>query len=132
MKAIDTNIVVRFLTGEDHPQTDIARKVVATETVFVATTVVLETAWVLRSVYGFERADVTRAIRAFAGLPKVELEDPERIVLALENADKGMDFADALHLGAAGHCEAFLTFDHKFIRAAEGGSVPVVEPFEGD
>ncbi len=128
MKAIDTNIVVRFLTGEDHPQTDIARKVVATETVFVTTTVVLETAWVLRSVYGFGREDVTRAIRAFAGLPKVELEDPERIVLALENADKGMDFADALHLGAADHCEAFLTFDRKFIRAAEGSSVPVTEP----
>ncbi len=104
MKAIDTNIVVRFLTGEDHPQTE------------------------LRSVYGFDREDVSRAIRAFAGLPKVELEDPERIVLALENADKGMDFADALHLGAADHCEAFLTFDRKFIRTAEGGSVPVLEP----
>lgn len=128
MKAIDTNIVVRFLTGEDHPQTKIARRIVASEPVFVATTVVLETAWVLRSVYGFARANVTRALRAFAGLRTVELEDPDRVIQALENAGKGMDFADALHLGAAGHCEAFLTFDRKFIRAAEVSSVSVMEP----
>lgn len=128
MKAIDTNIVVRFLTGEDHLQTEISRRVVASEPVFVATTVVLETAWVLRSVYGFARADVTGALRAFAGLPTVELEDPDRVIQALENADKGMDFADALHLGAADHCEAFLTFDRKFIRIAESGSAPAMEP----
>lgn len=132
MKAIDTNIVVRFLTGEDHPQTEIARRIVASEPVFVATTVVLETAWVLRSVYGFARVDVSRALRAFAGLRTVELEDPDRAIQALENADKGMDFADALHLGAADHCEAFLTFDRKLIRVAEGGSVSVMEPFERD
>ena len=34
MKAIDTNIVVRFLTGEDHPQTAIACKVIAEDTVY--------------------------------------------------------------------------------------------------
>ena len=129
MKAIDTNIVVRFLTGEDHPQTEIARKLVTAETVFVATTVVLETAWVLRSVYGFAQADGIRALRAFAGLPSVALEEPDRTIQALNNADKGMDFADALHFGAADQCGVFLTFDRKFIRAAEGGGVPVVEPF---
>ena len=129
MKAIDTNIVVRFLTGEDHPQTEIARKLVATETIFVATTVILETAWVLHSVYGFARADVVRALRAFAGLPSVTLEDPARAIQALDNADKGMDFADALHLGAADQCGIFLTFDRKFIHAAQGGGVAVVEPF---
>ncbi len=128
MKAIDTNIVVRFLTGEDHTQTEIARKLVSSKDVFVAVTVFLETAWVLRSVYGFARADVIRALRAFAGLPSVELEDPDRAVQALDNTENGMDFADALHLGAADHCDAFLTFDRKFIRAAESGGVPVVEP----
>ena len=128
MKAIDTSIVVRFLTGEDHPQTEIARRIMASESVFVVTTVLLETAWVLRSVYGFARKDVTGALRAFAGLRTVELEDPDRVIRALDNADKGMDFADALHLGAADHCKAFLSFDRKFIRMAKGDSVPVTEP----
>lgn len=37
-----------------------------------------------------------------------------------------MDFADALHLGKAGHCEAMVTFDRKFINAAKAAGVGVV------
>jgi len=29
-----------------------------------------------------------------------------------------MDFADALHLGRATHCDAFATFDRKLVRSA--------------
>ena len=39
-----------------------------------------------------------------------------------------MDFADALHLGAAAQCDAMLTFDRRFIRMARDASVRVVEP----
>lgn len=128
MRAIDTNIAVRFLTGEDHPQTDIARKVVTEGNVFVSTTVMLETAWVLRSVYGFSRPDVVRALRAFAGLPGVTLEAAEMIAGALDRAAAGMDIADALHLGAATGYDEFLTFDRKFINAVDGGAIIVREP----
>ena len=38
-----------------------------------------------------------------------------------------MDFADALHLVAAGHCEAFLTFDRKFVQAAERAKIEMLE-----
>jgi len=30
-----------------------------------------------------------------------------------------MDFADALHLCKSAHCEEFVTFDRKFIKAAQ-------------
>ena len=128
MKAIDTNIVVRFLTGEDHPQTTIARNVIAREAVFVSNTVTLETAWVLRNAYGFARQDIVQALRAFVGLPVVTLESPDIIVKALDRAADGMDFADALHLGAAAQCDGFLTFDRKFIRSAEKAQMAVSEP----
>lgn len=128
MKAIDTNILVRFLTGEDHPQTAIARSVIEQETVLVSTTVLLESAWVLRSAYGFARVDVLGALQAFAGLPNVTLENPDLVINALGWASGGMDFADALHLGAAAQYDAFLTFDRKFIRAAEGTGAEVREP----
>ena len=36
-----------------------------------------------------------------------------------------MGFDDALHLVAAGHCEAFLTFDRKFIQAAEREKIEI-------
>ena len=119
MIAIDTNLVVRYLTG-DHPEQSVrARALVDGNPVFVSLTVVLEVEWVLRSAYGFRPTDVTRALRAFAGLPTVTIAEAPLVAAALDLADKGMDFADALHLGQSAHCESFVTFDRKFVKLAE-------------
>ena len=118
MLAIDTNMVVRYLTG-DHPQQSAKAKVIIDgERVFVSTTVMLETEWVLRSAYGFEAKRVCGALRGFGGLPNVVLEDPGLVAFALDRMDDGMDFADSLHLGRAASCDAFLTFDQRFVRSA--------------
>ena len=128
MQAIDTNVVVRYLTGDDPDQAARARAVVDTEHVFVCTTALLETAWVLRSVYGLAGEEVAAALRAFSGLPSVAVEDPALLAVALDRAEMGMDFADALHLGAAAHCETMFTFDRRFIETAEDAPVRVAEP----
>ena len=66
MRAIDTNIVVRYLTV-DHPQQAArARAIIEGGDVFVGTTVLLESEWVLRSVYSFSRSEVAVALRALA------------------------------------------------------------------
>lgn len=96
--------------------------------VFIGTTVLLETEWVLCSVYGFAREDVARALGALAGLPGVSVENPTLLAEALQRTQAGMDFADALHLGAASRCEAMLSFDGRFIEAAGSAAIPVVEP----
>lgn len=128
MKAIDTNVLVRYLIGDDSGQVAKARAAIETGSVFVSTTVLLESEWVLRSVYGLARQDVAKALRAFSGLPNVSVESPNLLVEALDRAEKGMDFADALHLGAAAHCEAMLTFDRRFIEAAGDAAPRVAEP----
>ena len=128
MRAVDTNIVVRYLTGDDPRQSAKARAVVDGGDVFVSTTVFLESEWVLRSVYRFGGTDVAKALRAFAGLPDVSVENPVLLAAALDHAERGMDFADALHLSAAAHCEALLTFDRRFIQLAEDTPVRVMEP----
>ncbi len=128
MRAVDTNVVVRFLTGDDPAQASRAKAVIDAGDVFVATTVLLETEWVLRSVYGFAREDVARALGALAGLPGVSVESPVLLGEALQRTVSGMDFADALHLGAAERCEAMLTFDRRFIEAARDAAVSVTEP----
>jgi predicted nucleic acid-binding protein len=69
---------------------------------------------------------VCRALRAFAGLPGLAVEDETLVATALDRVERGMDFADALHLGKAGHCEAMVTFDRKFIRAAKAVGVETV------
>lgn len=118
MRAIDTNIIVRFLTGDDTRQAEKARRLIGEGPLFVATSVLLETEWVLRSAYDFPARSVTAVLRAFCGLPDVTLEDAPQIAQALDWAEAGMDFADALHLAGAQHCSAFLTFDRKLIKAA--------------
>lgn len=118
MLAIDTNVIVRYLTN-DHPGQSLrARCLIDGQAVFVAVTVVLEVEWVLRSAYGYAPADVARALRAFAGLPTVTVEDASVVAAALDLAEKGMDFADALHLGKAAHCNGLATFDRKLVKAA--------------
>jgi predicted nucleic-acid-binding protein len=126
MRAIDTNVLVRFLTGDDPDQSRLARAAVEAGDLLVPLSVMLEAEWVLRSVYGHRGPQVAAALRAFAGLPGVAVEAPERLAAALDRAEAGMDFADALHLGGAGDCEALLTFDRRFVKAARAMGVEIV------
>jgi predicted nucleic acid-binding protein len=118
MLAIDTNVIVRYLTGDHPEQSAKARALLDAEDVFVCTTVLLETEWVLRSVYRFAPARLAPAFRAFAGLARVALDDPVPIARALDWMEQGMDFADALHLAKAERCAAFVTFDRRFAAIA--------------
>ena len=129
MHAVDTNIIVRYLTGDDPVQADKARALIGYAPVFVARTVLLEVEWVLRSVYELAPQWIIPALRAFAGLPGVSVEDSRLVAKAMDWAEGGMDLADALHLAAAGGCEDFLTFDKRFARSAarvNGISVTVI------
>ncbi len=118
MLAVDTNVIIRYLTRDDREQFAKADALIREEDVYVCTTVLLETEWVLRRAYGFSPTRIVAALRAFAGLPSVILEDAPRAARALEWMEGGMDFADALHLSTAGGCEAFVTFDRRFAAAA--------------
>lgn len=123
MLAIDTNVVVRLLTGDDPDQAARARALLERAQVFVPLTVMLEAEWVLRSAYGFARGRVVDALTAFAGLEAVTVERPQILATALRRCAAGMDFADALHLGAAEGCEGFVTFDRRMVASAGGGFV---------
>jgi predicted nucleic-acid-binding protein len=126
MIAIDTNLIVRYLTGDHPEQSSRARGIVDGQPVFVAVTVVLEAEWVLRSAYAYGRSDVARALRAFGGLSTVTIEDSAIVAAAFDLAESGMDFADALHLTKSAHCEEFVTFDRKFMKAAQAAGYEIV------
>ena len=53
MIAVDTNIIIRFLTHDDNLQYKKAFSIFNTQEVFIADTVILETEWVLRYAYEF-------------------------------------------------------------------------------
>jgi predicted nucleic acid-binding protein len=126
MLAIDTNLIVRYLTGDHPKQSAKAKALIDGDDVFVCTTVLLEAEWVLRSVYHYAPAQVARALAAFSGLPRVKLEDALLVAKVLDWTEKGLDFADALHLAKAEGCEAFVTFDKNLARDAQvAGDVEV-------
>ena len=127
MRGLDTNVVVRFLTGDDKRQAAKARVAIEAGDVFIATTVLLEAEWVLRAAYGFAADRIAGAFRALAGLPAISIEDPARLAQALGWMAGGMDFADALHLAGAQGCTAFLSFDRELTKAAERLSALTVE-----
>jgi predicted nucleic-acid-binding protein len=127
VRAVDTNILVRFLTADDPKQAKTARRVIEAGDIFIGVTVILETEWVLRAGYGFKPNVVAAGLRGIAGLPGVTIEEPAEIAQALDWTVEGMDFADALHLTRSNHCNAFVTFDKKLAVRAKGKVGVIVE-----
>jgi predicted nucleic-acid-binding protein len=129
MNGVDTNIIVRLLTGDDPGQSEKARAVLKRPDTFIAETVMLETEWVLRHAYNFEAAAIYDAFMKLCGLPNVVLANPHQLQTALQWYADGIDFGDALHLAASQACGIFYSFDRKLIRKAEGrGQCKVKEP----
>ena len=130
MIAVDTNVLVRYLVEDDPAQTDRAETVLRSGAILVPDTVLLETAWVLRTGYRFDRAAIADGITKLLGLPGVQAEDRATVGQALAWYAQGLEFADALHLASSGRAEAFATFDRALRRKARrvAGTVPVVAP----
>ncbi len=118
MLAVDTNVLVRFLVRDNAKQAARAASLIRSQEIWVAKTVLLETEWVLRSLYAFSGKTVAEAMRKLAGLPTVFLEDEVAVARALDWSSAGLDFADALHLASAGDATQFATFDRKLARQA--------------
>jgi predicted nucleic acid-binding protein len=119
MLAVDTNVVVRLLVNDDLRQGAIARRLFESEEIFVGVTVLLESAWVLESVYGLGAADAAAALRRLLGLANVRVEDAGTVAAALDAASKGLELADALHLLRAPAGTDFATFDRSLARAGK-------------
>jgi predicted nucleic-acid-binding protein len=126
MIALDTNILARFYVDdpgdpEAAKQRPVAYEVIAkSPSLFVPLTVTLELEWVLRAFYRFDAARVIQVTEHLLGLANVNVEEAGRVAQALNLLGHGMDFADALHLAASGHCEALYTFDdRRFARRAQ-------------
>lgn len=119
MIAIDTNVLVRLLVADDPGQARRAKVLVEKNDVVVATTVLLEAEWVLRSSYGFDSGEISAALRRFLGLRQVAPEAPAVVAQALDAYDAGLDFADALHLATTPKAGRFVTFDRRLARAVK-------------
>lgn len=126
MHAVDTNVLVRLLTGDDAVQAKRATALFKKESIFIPKTVLLETEWVLRRLYRLDRTVVIGSLRKLGGLGNVELEQSLVVAQALQWCEDGMDFADALHLASSHNANKFATFDEQMKKDAPPGSKPVI------
>jgi len=119
MIAVNTNVLVRFFVRDNAEQSARAAALIQQEEIWISKTVLLETEWVLRSLYGFSPQSVAEALRRLAGLGTVLLEDELAVAKALDWLSRGLDFADALHLASVGNAKQFATFDRKLAKQAK-------------
>jgi predicted nucleic-acid-binding protein len=123
MTAVDTNVLVRLLTGDEPSQAAAARRLFASEPIWIARTVLLETAWVLRSLYGFETDAIRGAFTKLLGLKNVNAEEESSVAAALALTAHGIELADAMHLCSRPPGARFVSFDKSLIRRAKRAGV---------
>ena len=87
--------------------------------VFIADTVILETAWVPRFAYNFDTKQIAGALTKLFGLPNVHINHPSLFAQAIAWHLQGLVFAEVFHLANSRHCKTFFTFDKKMINAAK-------------
>jgi predicted nucleic-acid-binding protein len=121
VKALDTNILVRFLVRDDEAQADAVYRIFRQaesdkSTFFVPALVLLETIWVLESVYDISRHDTIDALKDLLQMPILEFEAHPAVRKFIDSApESNTDLPDLLIGQTARHsgCERVLTFDKK-------------------
>ena len=121
MRAIDTNVLVRFVVGDDAVMTAKTLRLLeeadeAGEPRVIPNPVLLEALWVLGSVYRFSRDDILDAFERLLALRAVRFESHELLrALVQRGRASTFDLADlliGLHVRSLG-CVTTLTFDKK-------------------
>ncbi|HEY5992374.1 MAG TPA: PIN domain-containing protein [Candidatus Udaeobacter sp.] len=129
---LDTNVIVRFLTG-DHPTHSprsrklFARAAAGDVTLVVTDLALAETAWVLQSFYSLDRDAIAAALKDLIESTGIEVQNKARLLSALRNfAQTNVNFVDAYHAAiAAAESVGIASFDRDFDQLA---GVKRVEP----
>lgn len=119
MIAVDTNVLVRLLTRDHARDASRALALFESEEIWICKTVLLETEWVLRTIYQFSAGEVVQRLQVLAGLPNVFVEDVTAVARAFDLCTRGLEFADALHLVSIGPAQSFVTFDVRFAKRSQ-------------
>jgi predicted nucleic-acid-binding protein len=117
--AVNTNVVIRLLTQDDPKQGAAAKSLFASDPIWIARTVLLETNWVLRSLYGLSESAILAAFTELLGLANVHTEDKPAMSAAFAMSAAGIELADAIHLTSRPAGAKFVSFDKSFVRRAQ-------------
>ena len=100
---IDTNVLIRHLTGDPPEQAERATRYLAgADELLLPDLILAEVAYVLESYYEAPRTDVAVSLRAIVTFPKISVVDEELLLRAVEIYEiHRLDFADAYLVASA-------------------------------
>jgi predicted nucleic-acid-binding protein len=118
---IDTNVLVRFLTGDDPKQSRAAERLLRrsctpAEPGWIGLIVLCEVVWVLQRGYGYRRQEIAAVVSQLLATAELELEDADAVRRALALYKDGKaDFSDGLLAvrNAGAGARITYTFDRK-------------------
>jgi predicted nucleic-acid-binding protein len=131
MRGVDTNVLVRFLVGDDPDQEAraaslFARATAEGERLFVSQIVVCELVWVLGYAYDRGRAQIAAGLETLLRARQLSFEDVDQVRAALERFAAGDgDLADWLiwERSRAAGADRVATFDGRLLRSPEFAEV---------
>lgn len=124
MTGLDTNVVVRYLAQDDPVQSPKAtqifeRRLTEQEPGFISLVTMVETVWVLDTVYGLPAREIAQAVERMLQADTLVIQNEQEVFTAAVALKSGRgSFADALvgALGTWAGCSSTLTFDRKAAR----------------
>jgi predicted nucleic-acid-binding protein len=123
--ALDTNVIVRYITQDDAQQASAATKLIdgfsSDAPGFLATVVIVELVWVLESAYRARRNEITRVLETLLRSKELVIERADLVWQALRRFSAGKaDFADFIieRSGQAAGCDYTATFDQNAAASA--------------
>ena len=122
-KAIDTCVLARVILHDDAAQAAVAAQVLA-QPFYISLSVVLETAWLLRSRFKLDATVIADSLADILDLQTAQCEQESGVRWALSRFAAGAAIGDMIHLVSARHQASFATFDMAMARDA-GPATPV-------
>jgi len=128
MRALDTNVLVRFVVDDVPAQSSKAERVLADtarsrERLFVSIPALCELVWVLKKTYLQRKVSIVNVIQSLVNDDWFQVENEHEVAAALDSYRRGnVDFSDCLigHLARKAGCRETVTFDKKASKRAPG------------
>jgi len=114
--ALDTKVLVRYLTWDDAAQAEAAAAIIeGGEVVAISTSVLCELVWVLKRAYRFSSDEIADAMQRVIESRNVDVDRPSAET-GLHMLRRGGDFADGIiqYDARRARCHHVVTFDRDF------------------
>ena len=137
MIALDTNALVRMLIEDNEKQALTVKKLIESvekkgQQIIILTEVLIETVWVLESVYECTREDIYRFLETLMHTTVFTFSEPQVMGNAIYRFKKGGDFADLVIVMQAlnHHARKIFSFDKKLQKTFPDYAVEKLDDIE--